>query len=448
MRLSRAIKIFLYIIVLIPGLTFPNFAASSADSLFTIHSSIRVDSIFIKGNETTEDYIILRELTFSEGDVIDSISFRFNQERVFSLGLFSKVDFVLVNKNEQHHIIIDVIESWYLFPYPFITLREKSLKKANYGLSLLYRNFRGRNETLRATAGIGYDKFFSIYYDNPSLFYKDDIGILFSLNKLKWNNRSVLAEQIAQQDFYYDLFSTWISFYKRINQFNTAAVTGGFTYLEASVKTPGITLSGTNIDRVIAAGTSYSLDTRGLKQYSENGIYAGVQLMNYGFGINNINYRLFDYDLRVYKNIYHSLITKARVAGRSLYGKNIPLHDRSFLGYDYFVRGYSNIIREGDNVIISSLEFSYPIIKDFFFSLDLPLIPKNLTSADFSVYISTFIDAGSVFEKHKFIPVSGYYYGYGLGITILAMPYNAIRFEFAMNQNGKGEFLIGSGFSF
>ncbi|MEW6652049.1 MAG: hypothetical protein AB1394_01130, partial [Bacteroidota bacterium] len=41
----------------------------------------KIDTIVIKGNEATKDFIILRELTFQTGDVVDSTLLHFNRER-------------------------------------------------------------------------------------------------------------------------------------------------------------------------------------------------------------------------------------------------------------------------------------------------------------------------------------------------------------------------------
>ena len=51
----------------------------------------RVDSIVIKGNDITEPEIILTELTFSKGEVVDSVKLRYNRERIYSLGIFTNV---------------------------------------------------------------------------------------------------------------------------------------------------------------------------------------------------------------------------------------------------------------------------------------------------------------------------------------------------------------------
>jgi outer membrane protein assembly factor BamA len=166
-----------------------------------------------------------------------------------------------------------------------------------------------------------------------------------------------------------------------------------------------------------------------------------------GLESKSVDYSILEYDLRFYKTISEDFFAKVRFSGRNSF-RDVPFYDQSFLGYDYLVRGESDNEREDYNVFLYSLEISYPIIKSWNLSLDLPLIPKKLTSARIDLYLSSFFDAGTTFGKNKIISTDGYYYGYGLGLTILVLPYNAIRMEFALNKKGVGEFLFGTGFSF
>jgi len=116
---------------------------------------LKVDEIEIFGNKDTKEFVILRELTFAVGDSINSEILFFNRERIFSLGIFTKVNIGVDQELGKNTVQIYVEESWYIFPVPFLNVREKTLKRTSYGISLKYKNFRGRNETIRATASLG-----------------------------------------------------------------------------------------------------------------------------------------------------------------------------------------------------------------------------------------------------------------------------------------------------
>ena len=116
--------------------------ASQSDSLLISKStSIVVDSIKIKGNNTTEEFVILRELTFDIGNKVDGETLNYNRERVYSLGIFNIVEFYFLQEQNKNILVIDVQESWYIYPIPFVQLREDGLKDASYGMNFIYKNF-------------------------------------------------------------------------------------------------------------------------------------------------------------------------------------------------------------------------------------------------------------------------------------------------------------------
>ena len=56
----------------------------------------------------------------SKGDTLNSNKIKYNQERIFSLGLFSKVSIYPSNNGSICNAIIEVEEVWYIYPIPFI----------------------------------------------------------------------------------------------------------------------------------------------------------------------------------------------------------------------------------------------------------------------------------------------------------------------------------------
>jgi outer membrane protein assembly factor BamA len=419
-------------------------------SLFINDEKFIVDSIKISGNDKTEDFIILRELTFKPGDSVSTKQLKYNRDRVFSLNLFTKVEVYPFDQNDKTIINIDVNESWYIYPIPFIYRADKSVTTYSYGINFTYRNFRGRNDNLGLTVSLGYDPFFSLIYDNPGFFYEEGLGFTSGLSYLNANNKNSLAAHLYGEDFKNRFYSGFINFYKRLDQFNLISLTTSFDYIEPKVTKylRGMTASGRNIDRTLAFGLGYFYDSRDLKQFAQMGVYAGAVLIHKGFGINGINYNLINVDYRQYEKVVGELSTRWRLAFRHSSGRLVPFYDYSYLGYNETVRGHTLEKREGNNFVISSFEISYPVIKDWDFSIKLPLLPQSLTSARIGVFFTAFADAGHAFNNDYRFKLHDFYAGYGGGITILFMPYNAIRFEYAFGQKGKGEFLIGSGFAF
>jgi outer membrane protein assembly factor BamA len=449
MNLFYQIKYFLNTTIFI--LLFGNIIllAVEPDSLLIRNDEIvKIDSVRIEGNETTKDFIIMRELTFHTGDSVSGKTLRFNRERVFSLRLFNQVEFKLEKAADINILVIQLTESWYLYPLPLFRLRDGDFKKSTYGINLSYRNFRGRNESLRAAIGFGYDPFYTFNFENPAISFNDGIGLSFAFAYVNSTNKSENAKAIIGEDFTNKMFFQSISISKRFNQFNIGFFTIGFNYIETPYTRSGITASGNNIDRVPFAGLSYIYDSRDLKQFSETGLFTFASFTHFGFSINDISYNQFSIDFREYRKLIDDIAAKWRVKYKTAFGNVVPYYDYAYLGYFDNVRGHLHDLREGKSFILTSLELSHPIVREWNFHVKLPFLPEKLTSARIAIHLTSFFDTGDAFDRNDKLAIKNFYYGYGFGITILFLPYNAIRFEYAVNENGKGEFVIGSGFSF
>ena len=409
---------------------------------------VRIDSIKVTGNETTQEYIIMRELTFKVGETVSGKTLRFNRERVYSLRLFNHVNFQMEEEANLNKLIIDVSETWYIYPIPLLHFQNGDYSKSTYGVNIVYKNFRGRNETLRAAVGLGYDPFYSLAYDNPALDYKSGLGFSFMIFNGNISNKSTNAITIAGEDYSNKMILQNLIVSKRFDQFNLGYFSLGYNYIETPFARYGITASGNRIDRNIYAGLGYYYDSRDLKQYSESGLYAFTSFTYNGIFNEKINYNIFEIDFREYRNIVGNLSGKWRINYRKTFGGVVPYYDYSFLGYTNRVRGHFNDIREGKNYLLTSLELSYPVVREFDFSLKLPLIPEQLTSARIGIYLTSFYDTGDAFDNESSLSLKNMYYGYGFGVTFLILPYYALRFEYAFNGTSKGEFIIATGFSF
>ena len=168
--MNSSLKIFFLILIIYLPLN-----AQQEDTLYYEGNySVKIDSIKIAGNEITDEFIILRELTFGIGDTLNPGLASFNRERIYSLDIFNEVKLKPFKVDDKNILIVEVEESWYIYPLPFVTLKDKDWKKISYGLAVSLKNFRGRNEKLKGVVALGYDPSFSLSYLNPNLVYKDD----------------------------------------------------------------------------------------------------------------------------------------------------------------------------------------------------------------------------------------------------------------------------------
>ncbi|MDR3626208.1 MAG: BamA/TamA family outer membrane protein [Ignavibacteriaceae bacterium] len=426
-----------------------SFSQVSDSLLYTGKYSIKVDSIKLVGNKITVPDVVMRELTFSPGDTVNPKTLEYNSNRVFSLGIFTVVNFIPYRMNNCNYVLIYVEESWYIYPIPFVDLQDKDWQKISYGVNLMLRNFRGQNETLKATAEFGYDPKFMIYYNRPYFVREQDIDLTVQLYYQNAINKSTIAKELYGGDFNQKFINGSIDFGKRLNLFNRIDLSVGYDYVDNPVYIKGVSASNGRIDRQISTGLSYTYDTRDLAQFPGRGAYGFANLQFSGLGIDNIDYQAFNIDLRKYFELDSGLRFKCRVASRMTFGRLVPYYDYSYFGYGERIRGYYNTEMEGNSYYIGSVELNYPIIKDVEIGFNfVPVIPKSLLTYRFAMYAELFTDSGVTRMWGQRININDLNTGYGAGLVFLVLPYSQLRIEYAFNNYGHSQFIFGLGTSF
>ncbi|MBS4034343.1 MAG: BamA/TamA family outer membrane protein [Ignavibacterium sp.] len=408
-----------------------------------------VDSILVSGNDITEEFIILRELTFTEGDTISFETADYNRERIYSLGIFNQVTLEPNTYNDLNILNIVVEESWYIYPIPFINIKESDWDKISFGMFLVLKNFRGRNETLSAVAGFGYDPTFGLSYYNPNMIGNEDIFFFTRMSYSDVSNKSLIAEQLALGNFDQKVITGNVEIGRRFFLFHKLALNLGFSYIESPFYIDRINASFERIDRVFTLSTGYQYDTRDLVQFPKSGFYTNVSYILKGMGINGINYNVARVDLRTYNRLIEKLHFKMRFTSRFTLGNRIPLYDNSIIGLEDKIRGFFNYKIEGNHSYLTSAELYYPIIEELKINLEfIPIIPKQLLSYRVALYAQIFADAGATQNSEASIGLNNFKSGYGAGLTVLILPHYVARIEYAINELRKPEIILDIGTSF
>ncbi|MDR3666780.1 MAG: BamA/TamA family outer membrane protein [Ignavibacteriaceae bacterium] len=425
------------------------FSQDKDSTVITGEYSVKIDTIIIRGNYITEDFIILRELTFKQGDTLTSKQATYNKERVYSLDIFNQVKIYPVSVHNKIIAVIDVVESWYIWPIPFAELKNGDWNKISYGIDLAIKNFRGMNETVRINAGLGYDPSLTVDYIVPVLNYNENIYLDTRLSYNVVENKSLTAQQEYGAVFDQKMIDAQITIGKRINLFHNITFTTGYDYVETPLYFPGINASDKRIDRVLFVGAGYAFDTRDLAQFPKNGIYSSLGILMKGLGLNDINYQIYTFDFREYRPLFWDISGKWRFTTRLTSGKSIPYYDYSVLGYQERIRGYLHDVLEGNDYFLTSLEFFHPLIKDIDLNFDfIPIVPKQFLSYRVALYTEIFGDAGAVKQRIKSLGIRDFDSGYGFGFTMLILPYNILRIELALNDKFNSEIVLDLGLSF
>ncbi len=430
---------------------FPIFLSAQSDTLFYEgYYHIVIDSIYITGNETTEDFIILRELTFGIGDTLNPHIASYNRERIYSLRIFNEVRLKPYFSDGKNILKIEIEESWYIYPIPFITLRDRDWEKVSYGILVSLLNFRGRNETLSGSAAFGYDPSFSFRYFNPNISYNQNLNLQINLGYSTSTNKSSEADDLYGSSFEQEIFTSRLQLGKRFGNYHWTYLKTGFDYIETPFYIPGINASDGNIDRTLVVGASYVFDTRDLTLYAAEGIYAFLNFEFKGLGIDGINYQVADLEFREYRKIIERFTAKWRISVRHTAGETVPYYDYSYLGYSERIRGYfNNGESEGNDRFIGSVEINYPIIEETRINLYwIPLLPNSLLSYRVAVIAGLFGDTGTTRNNGDPLAIKNFNTGYGTGISFLLLPYFICRLEFAINDNAQTEWIFDLGASF
>jgi outer membrane protein assembly factor BamA len=430
---------------------FPIYLSAQTDTLFFEGDyNIIVDSIHITGNKTTEDFVILRELTFGIGDTLNPHLANYNRERIYSLRIFNEVKLKPYLSDGKNILQIEIEESWYIYPIPFVTLKDRDWDKVSYGISVSLLNFRGRNETLSGFAAFGYDPSFGFRYFNPNLSYNQNLSLQINLGYSTSTNKSTEAEYLHGSSFEQKNFTSRVQLGKRFGNYQWAYLKTGFDYIETPFYIPGINASNSNIDRTLIVGASYVYDTRDLTLYAADGIYAFISYEWKGLGIDGINYRVGDLEFREYRKIVEKFTAKWRMSVRHTAGETVPYYDYSYLGYSERVRGYFHDGKsEGNDRFIGSVEINYPVIQETRINLYwIPLLPNSLLSYRVAVIAGLFGDTGVTRDSGDPLLIKDFNTGYGTGISFLLLPYFIFRLEYAFNDNGQTEWIFDLGASF
>jgi outer membrane protein assembly factor BamA len=155
-------------------------------------TAFTIRDILITGNDKTKSAIILRELSFHQGEsfplnvLVDR--FVLTKQQLMNTGLFRSVVVSLKSlQGYDVYVSIDVKERWYIYPIPYFKMVDRninewvvsqkmSMTRVNYGLKLTHKNTTGRNDKLYLNLVNGYTKHVSLKYDN-----------LFLDKRLRWS---------------------------------------------------------------------------------------------------------------------------------------------------------------------------------------------------------------------------------------------------------------------
>ncbi|MGB3016201.1 MAG: POTRA domain-containing protein, partial [Ignavibacteria bacterium] len=276
-----------------------------ADSTVTV-VKFRIRNILFAGNEITEEDVIFRELKTKENAPFDETVLKEDIQRLNNLGLFTKIDIYPVPTDSSN--VVDMMfvfeEGLYIIPLPQGGFRNGQLSEFWAGLNLIWRNFRGRNETISASFGIGSDPFVNLSYSIPWIGKKAHFFSSFSAGYSNNKNKSLQTvttngNEIPDKEDNYSIenFKTSLSLGKFLSR--EFSVTGilRFNLLESSQYEPGRTVSPDGKDQFGTFSVNGRYDTRNSYEYTTSGTLLFLEYSKAGFG-GLIDFNRIGFDVR------------------------------------------------------------------------------------------------------------------------------------------------------
>jgi outer membrane protein assembly factor BamA len=405
---------------------------------------IKLDTIVISGNKVTQNSIILKELSFSQHDSISLEILDYNKNRIYSTGLFTKIDGLLYQQTGKKVLEIHVDERWYLYPYPIIGIKDRNWNNFYYGLGLAHINFLGLNQKLFGSFALGYDPFVNFHYFNPD-FITDDFMFDVTLSHSKTKNKSLYNSSFAK-DFYEYWYNLQISAGNRIDIYKTIWLSLGYSQINVTEKNVNKTISPSGKDEFLTVNISGEINTRDMNEYPMKGRYLSAAIKKCGFGESKVDYLQAWFDAREYLPVIYNWSLGFRGFTGLTIGNTLPNYSHYFLGYSERIRGKFNEVMEGENISGFSSELRIPILGPTYHVLpDFPI--PQFAILRYGVNAAFFFDAGEVWNKHCF-KWDQFTYGYGFGLHFL-LPYSVvIRTEIGFDKLFRSEFIFDAGVSF
>jgi len=420
------------------------FALQAQQSVF------QVEKIIIKGNKTTKDFVILNELPVKEGDTVSAVYLdklkTVVHDNVFNTGLFNYVyvsDSILGN----HRLIlkIRVEERWYIWPYPILEhgdinftnfLLGENWYRVNYGMMLMWYNFRGRRDYLKLKVRKGYKQQYGFMYHNPYFLKNRDfsysIGANFNIrNEIPGGiSDDHILKYISSPDQIYKNYYAGFSLGYRpdIYNFFTLSFSYNNSLFNAVVCDSVCSFSRDTEHQYGDLFLSYTLDRRNIKFYTTKGYYLSMfsDFRSQRNGLSGFFLRYAKLDVRKFTEL-----------GRRLFLSNRFFANRLFVSNDNFL--ITDLDYWTGNNIRGFPVYAYPVNLAFQSSIKYNVLPQKVMKLNFiksykfnkpflSVYAGMFADAGYCTDTNDVL------YSYGLTLEVITYYDKLLRIETGFNS--------------
>ena len=433
---------------------------------------LKVNRILIIGNKVTKNRIIQRELSLKSGDTINIVRLHKillkDKNKVYNLRLFNTVSIRSLELGEGNvDVLVEVNERWYTFPSPIFEISDRNFnewwqnynhdfKRVNYGLRLYQYNFRGRNETLRLSAQLGYTRSYSLLYRIPNLDQNQKHGISFGFDygepknlayktfdhKLDFLESKQTLKNTKGGNLTYSFRKSFYETHSFKLEYRDSKISDTIVKLN-----PNYYMGGSTTIQFAAISYSFTSDHRDIAAYPLKGYYLDAYISKNGLGFGNVNQwetnftyaKFMDLKNKTYLSNFSSLyFSSPNTQPYALY---------SALGYrKQFIRGYEIYVIEGPNYILNKTTLKKQIFSHNYRFEEMPL--EQFRHFPVAIYLKAYADLGYVENYPKYTEMkinntlsNRLLAGAGTGIDLVLAYDTVIRFEYTFTrENTRGFF--------
>lgn len=449
--------------------------------LSTTAARAQVDTVYViskislKGNKITKDRIIMRELNIHEGDTITASHLSKvllkDRQKIYNLKLFNTVTIYQEHSSENHlDIIITVTERWYTFPIPIFDLSDRNfnewwvnyghdIRRVNLGLRLYQYNFRGRNETLRLTAQIGFSRQFNINYYIPYIDKKQKQGLDFEYYYYEPKNISYLTKDhkilyLSSRETLLNGHSAKVTYKYRNTFYDTHYLSVGFMSERVADTVPRYLNENYYLNKrnsISAMNFSYSFvaEHRDVVAYPLHGYQFSASLSKTGPGLKSeVNRWEAEMSYANHWELSKKLFLSNFTSGYLSLPQSQPYSLFGSLGHSrQIVRGYEIFLVEGPTFVVNKTTLKYNLLSRIWRWERFPL--KQFRHYPVAIYWKVYTDAGYVKnypfyqEKNLNTRLTGKpLWSAGTGFDFVLLYDFVMRFEYTFTAEGTHGFFF------
>lgn len=435
---------------------------------------VKVNNIFIIGNEKTKKEIILRELDFTTDfyydwetlvDILIS-----DQKKIYNLRLFTSVDITPLEIDESEvEVLITVKERWYILPSLIFQLADRNFaewwtnqgrdfSRVNFGLRLSHSNVGGRNEKLRFSGQFGFTRSLDFQYSKPYIDKNQKHGLAFQLN-FNENKTIPIKSEFNRQVFFTaedervlrKNIGAAVRYTYRRSFYNFHFLTLGYNFTkidpEILAKNPNYFQSGSPTLRYLYSTYTFRHDKRDNVAYATEGELLQLSITKYGIiFVDELDEVEVNMTANKYWKINDRFNFNTGLTADWFLSERQPYTLVRGIGYSPdFIRGYELNVIEGQQLYVHKNSFRWKFF-DKAFDVSSFFKLEQFSTIPIRLYWSANFDHGYVTDRNR-IPENSrlantYLFGYGTGIDLVGFYDSVLRFEYSLNNSGEGNFFF------